>query len=76
MGVALAVAVGVVPVAQAAGSTSVAAASAETTENLKVPVGPEPDGTAVILDAAVRTPAGGDTPPCSWRTASAAPRTR
>ncbi|WP_414654891.1 alpha/beta fold hydrolase [Intrasporangium sp.] len=59
MGVALAVAVGVVPVAQAAGSTSVAAASAETTENLKVPVGPEPDGTAVILDAAVRTPAGG-----------------
>ncbi|HEX6055839.1 MAG TPA: alpha/beta fold hydrolase [Intrasporangium sp.] len=59
LGVALAVALGVVPATQAAGSTSVAAASLETTENLKVPVGAEPDGTAVTLDAAVQSPAGG-----------------
>ncbi|WP_353508132.1 alpha/beta fold hydrolase, partial [Intrasporangium sp.] len=59
LGVAMAAAVGIGPAGHAIASASVVAASGDTTENLTVPVGAEPDGTAVTLDAAVRTPAGG-----------------
>ena len=63
LGALLAMAVGVGSGTPAAGSTSLAAASAAATENLKVPVGAEPDGTAVTLDAAVWTPPGDDRHP-------------
>ncbi|MDV3219925.1 alpha/beta fold hydrolase [Intrasporangium sp.] len=60
VGLSLAVTVGVVPAAPGALAAAVRpVALVAAAEDLTVQVGPEPDGTAVTLDAAVWTPAGG-----------------